>query len=70
MKITINGEIKAIEPSQKTLTLAKLIEQLGHHPRLIVVEFNGTILSPQIWGEQKIQDGDSLEIVTIVGGGS
>ena len=70
MKITINGKKKTIQPSGKTLTLATLIEQLGHHPRLIVVEFNGTILSPHIWGEQKVQDGDSLEIVTIVGGGS
>jgi len=70
MKITINGKKKAFEPSRKTLTLSALIEQLGHHPRLVVVEFNGTILSPQMWEEQKVQDGDSLEIVTIVGGGS
>ena len=70
MKITINGEIRVIEPSQKPLSLAILIEQLGYHPRLIDIEFNGTILPPQIWGDQKVQDGDSLEIVTIVGGGS
>ena len=70
MRLTINGEVKAFEPAKRPLTLATLIEQLGHHPRLIVVEFNGAILSPQNWEQQKIHDGDSLEIVTIVGGGS
>ena len=70
MNLTINGEIKSIESSQGWLSLSNLIEQLGHHPLLIVVELNGTILLPGNWDQQKIQDGDSLEIVTIVGGGS
>ena len=50
--------------------LAKVIEALNHHPRLIVVEFNGIILPPNKWQYQHVQDGDTLEIVTIVGGGS
>ncbi|WP_320667152.1 sulfur carrier protein ThiS [Prochlorococcus sp. MIT 1307] len=70
MRLTINGEEKAIEPSKNPLTLSKLIEQLGHHPRLIVVEFNGAILPPDKWEQQNVEDGDTLEIVTIVGGGS
>ena len=70
MNLTINGEVKSIEASQSWLSLSNLIEQLGHHPLLIVVELNGTILPPGNWDQQKIQDGDSLEIVTIVGGGS
>ena len=70
MKLTINGEVKIIESEDREPTLASLIKQLGHHPRLVVVEFNGTILTPQHWEKQKIKDGDSLEIVTIVGGGS
>jgi len=37
---------------------------------LVVVEFNGLILTPDRWAEQQVKDGDSLEIVTIVGGGS
>ena len=53
-----------------TLRLGELAEDQGHHPRLIVVEFNGKILVPEYWAQQKINDGDTLEIVTIVGGGS
>jgi sulfur carrier protein len=34
------------------------------------VEFNGTILTPNHWQEQLVQEMDQLEIVTIVGGGS
>ena len=70
MRLTINGEKKKIEEAKKPLSLAALIDQLGHHPRLIVIEFNGTILTPDRWEQQIVQDGDSLEIVTIVGGGS
>ena len=70
MNLTINGNIKTITPTKKPLNLVELIEALGHNPRLIVVELNGTILNPQRWDEQEVQEGDSLEIVTIVGGGS
>ena len=70
MKITINGEVKKVDSTLRDLSLAQLIEQLGHHPRLVVVEFNGTILTPENWEKQLIHDGDILEIVTIVGGGS
>ncbi len=70
MKLTINGELKIIEISESSLSLLELIQQLGHHPLLIVVELNGTILSTRDWEDHQINDGDSLEIVTIVGGGS
>ena len=70
MNLTINGELKSIEAKQGTLSLSNLIKQLEHHPLLIVVELNETILPPGNWDQQQIHDGDSLEIVTIVGGGS
>ena len=70
MNLTINGELKSIEAKPGSVSLSNLIKQLGHHPLLIVVELNGTILPPGDWDQQQIQDGDSLEIVTIVGGGS
>ena len=69
MNLTINGEKKSVQKLQNP-TLAYLIKLLGHNPKLVVVEFNGTILPPQSWDKQEVKDGDSLEIVTIVGGGS
>jgi sulfur carrier protein len=68
LQLQVNGEPRQLSPAPATL--AALIEQLGHHPRLVVVEFNGLILTPDRWGAQAVRDGDSIEIVTIVGGGS
>ncbi len=64
----MNGERHSLDPSAARLD--QVIQQLGHHPRLVVVEYNGLILTPERWAAQQVQDGDNLEIVTIVGGGS
>ncbi len=68
MKLTVNGEARQLDDALTNLD--QVIDALGHHPRLVVVEFNGLILTPERWRSQLVQDGDSLEIVTIVGGGS
>ncbi len=70
MKLKVNGEFKYLSSNEHQPSLANAIKQLGHHPRLVVVEYNGKILTPEKWEQQKIKDGDTLEIVTIVGGGS
>mgnify|MGYP001192424803 CR=1 FL=1 len=70
MKLRINGDFKTIENSSQDFNLEKLIKHLGHQPQLVVVELNGLIINPQNWINTKIKDGDSLEVVTIVGGGS
>jgi len=70
MKLKINGEIKAIKPKANPITLDLIVRILGHHPKSIVIEFNGSIIDPKEWPEQIVRDGDNLEIVTIVGGGS
>ncbi len=70
MRIKVNGVMRDLEPEPNPSNLANVLKLLGHDPRLIVVEFNGTILPPQKWSAQQVHDQDSLEIVTIVGGGS
>ncbi len=70
MKLKINGEIKTINDSNEELQLEGLLENLGYKTQLVVVELNGKIISPKIWLSTKIKDGDCLEVVTIVGGGS
>ena len=70
MKLKINGEIKTIENSDSGFLLENLLEHLGYKPQLVVVELNGAIINPKNWIHTKIKDGDCLEVVTIVGGGS
>ena len=70
MKLKLNGEIKTINHSDEEFFLDGLITHLGYQPQLIVVELNGAIINPQDWNNTKIKEGDCLEVVTIVGGGS
>ena len=70
MNLKINGEIKTIEKSNKEILLEGLLERFGFKPQLVVVELNGVIVNTKDWISTKIKDGDCLEVVTIVGGGS
>ena len=70
MNLKINGEIKTIEKSNEEIPLEGLLEGLGFKPQLVVVELNGKIINPKDWISTKIKNGDCLEVVTIVGGGS
>ena len=70
MKLKINGEITAINNSNEEFPLEGLLEHLGYKPQLVVVELNGKIVNPNAWVNTKIKNGDCLEVVTIVGGGS
>ena len=70
MQLKINGEIKVIDNSNEELLLEALLENLGYKPQLVVVELNSEIVNPKAWISTKIKNGDCLEIVTIVGGGS
>ncbi len=70
MKLKVNGELKEIEVKNVPTTLTKVIKQLGHDQQLVVVEFNGKIQPTYTWDQEYVKDGDTLEIVTIVGGGS
>jgi sulfur carrier protein len=50
--------------------LVLVIEALDYNPQLVVVEHNGVIVPRTQWPNASVSDGDNLEIVTIVGGGS
>lgn len=65
IEIQVNGEARQC----RQICLPDLLVQLGMNPRLVAVEYNGEILHRQFWEETEVQEGDRLEIVTIVGGG-
>ncbi len=54
---------------QDGLTIEKLLAQLELDFRLVAVEQNLMIVPRADYPEQKIKDGDSIEIVQFVGGG-
>ncbi|MCP9857672.1 MULTISPECIES: sulfur carrier protein ThiS [unclassified Cyanobium] len=65
--LRVNGETRACPAG---LCLDAVLVSLGYQPRLVVVEFNGEILSRERWATQSVGESDVLEVVTIVGGGS
>jgi len=67
ISITVNGEQRHCDAG---LCLPDLLASLGYKPQLVVVEFNGVILSRSCWADQLVVESDVLEVVTIVGGGS
>lgn len=64
--LQVNGETRTCSSQSR---LPDLLQQLGFNPRLVAVEYNGEILHRQFWSETQVQEGDAIEIVTIVGGG-
>ena len=69
MKINVNGEEKFFNNSNKEFTLTEALIKLGYNSNTIIVELNNLIINNESWQENKVKDGDKLEIVSIVGGG-
>ena len=64
--LQING--KRVELVQSTPLLSYL-EQLGVNPRAVEVEHNGIIVERASYPSITFRDGDTVEIVRMVGGG-
>ena len=69
MKIKVNGEEKEIFLNKRSISLKETIEILGYSANTIVVELNNLIINSDGWDNKIIEEGDKLEIVSIVGGG-
>jgi thiazole synthase len=65
--ITLNGERKSLPDP---LTVADLVRLLGYPPRRVAVEVNLEVVPSLRHAEHRLQPGDAVEIVTLVGGGS
>ncbi len=66
MHLTVNGKPREIDGAT---TLLGYLEQIGIDPRIVAVEYNGDIVKRDRYGEIELSDGDTLEIVRMVGGG-
>jgi thiamine biosynthesis protein ThiS len=66
MKLTINGESQ----SSSAETLGALVAGLGMKPDRVAIELNREIVPREQWPQTPLHDGDRLEIVHFVGGGS
>ena len=67
MQLQINGELRSFP---EKLSLSELIVQLGMKQDRVAVELNLEIVPRSNWEATVLKDGDRLEIVHFVGGGS
>ena len=66
MRVTINGTEQTLVEG---LTIAQLLVQLGKNPKFLAVERNYELVPRTKHVESPLAEGDTLEIVTLVGGG-
>ncbi len=66
IQVRVNGKDRDIEPGQ---TIHSLLESLGLHPGMVVVELNKQILARSTYAAHQVQPGDTIELVHFVGGG-
>jgi thiazole synthase len=67
LRITVNGETRTAPAGT---TVAALISQLGMDGARVAVERNQDVVPRRTWTEAELSDGDKVEIVAFVGGGS
>ena len=63
--VKINGE----ELNVAGKTISEYLATTSYDPKRIAVERNGDIVFKSKYGETLLQDGDSIEVVSFVGGG-
>lgn len=66
MNIKINGETREVGDG---CTLDSLLDLAGVKRQGIAVELNREIVPKRLHGETRLREGDSVEVVRMVGGG-
>lgn len=66
MRVKINGNDVSVGVEK---TLEELILEKGLHPERIVVEHNLRIVPREEWPKTALNNNDTVEIVSFVGGG-
>jgi thiazole synthase len=67
LRLTVNGELRTAPPGT---TVAALLKAMGVDPVRVAVERNQDVIPRRTWGEATLADGDKVEIVAFIGGGS
>jgi thiazole synthase len=67
LRITVNGDDRTAAPGT---TVAALLTTLGMDGARVAVERNQDVIPRRTWHEVTLDDGDQVEIVAFVGGGS
>lgn len=70
LTVVLNGQSRAFATLPESPTLEDLVRELGLKLDRVAIEHNGAIAPRPDWSETIVADGDKLEIVHFVGGGT
>ena len=62
-------KVNGVELDIAGTTVEEYLAETEHDPKRIAVERNGDIVFRSQYGQTLLEDGDSLEVVSFVGGG-
>ena len=65
--ITVNGEPRAVSDA---VSVAQLLQELGYDSGRVAVEVNRELVPLKLHPNRQLREGDTLEIVRLVGGGA
>jgi sulfur carrier protein len=65
--ITVNGKPREIE---REMALPSFLDTLGVNPKLVAVAINGEVIPKSAYAGARVREGDTLEVVRMVGGGA
>lgn len=66
IQIQVNGESVAIA---SVMTIERLLNTVEVPPNYLAVEINGDVVPRENYPSVLVEDGDQVELVTLVGGG-
>lgn len=70
LTIQLNGQSRTFSELGSPTDLSSVVIALGLKADRIAVEHNGSIVSRSAWEQAQVKEGDRLEIVHFVGGGT
>jgi sulfur carrier protein len=66
MRVKINGKQEEVQET----TLSDLLKAKNIEPRMVTVELNSKMVDRSTLGQTRIQEGDEIEFLFFMGGGS
>jgi sulfur carrier protein len=70
IRLTVNGKPRTIENGASEIDLPSFLRTFDINPRLVAVAINGYVVPKGEYDAARIRDGDTLEVVRMVGGGA
>lgn len=67
--LKVNGAEKQFPAGELPATVADLLEQLGVNAATVVAEIDGEIIQREKFAQTKLRNGQTVELVRLMGGG-